>query len=167
MKPIKVFIVIFLATFFFVLFSCKAKKKTVEKKVHEISKVEKKDLKTTTKTEFDVSVLEISETQKVEIEPVGIKTPITVVFPQKDTFSITNGKITISQETTVKATKNETETKTRTKDKTKTKTKQRTKHKTKHKDVKGGFPWWVLLVIAAVFLVWKFGKNIITKLPGI
>lgn len=146
--------------------SCKAKKKTVEKQLHEVSTLVEKDLKTTTKTKFDVSVLEISETQKVEIAPVEKSKPIKIIT-QKDTFSISNGKLTISQETAVKTTQNNTATKTRTKDKTETQTSEKTKTKTKHKDVKGGFPWWILLVIGVVFLVWKFGKKAITKLPGL
>lgn len=148
-------IIIFLAL---LLFSCKSKQKTVDKKAEKVSEIVKKDIKKTTETQLDVSVLEIEEKTEIRISPEQPKKPITVVFPNRDTLKISNGKISIGHEKTTKKTTDQSETQTHEKDKTKTKRDTETKEKIKQKDVKGSFPWWILIVVAVAFLIWKFAK---------
>lgn len=136
------------------LIGCGSRKATTQKEVSKEQTEQTATTETKTDTNETVKVIDTSTVYEIEFIPIDNSKPIiygtTKVYNAKIRHS--KRKNDITTETVKKVAQIE-------KKEVKTKVKREVKVKDKVTEAKRGFPWWVLLVIGALYLAYRKVKS--------
>jgi len=138
----------------FLLCSCGSRKSTVQKETVKEQTEQTATTETKTDTNETVKVIDTSTVDEIEFIPIDNTQPI--IYNGKKVY---NAKIRHSKrknDITTETVKKVAQIKRKA---VKTKAKREVKVKHKVTEAKRGFPWWILLVIGALYLAYRKVKS--------
>ena len=124
-------------------------KQTVKEEVTQMATTETK-----TDTNENVKVIDTSTVDEIEFVPIDNNRPI--IYNGKEVFNAKIRHVKRKNGITTETVKKVAET---SRNEVKTKVKREVKVKDKVTEAKRGFPWWILLVIGALYLAYRKVKS--------